>query len=175
MAMKESEIKTKFDAASQAFAKRLEETYAATYLAALQGAVKELQEGGMNISLETRLRKNGSAVARSETPVANATTVADGYALEWIILSTYNKATLIANDASGPVTSFESARDNWTGPWPPPPTNGAVPLKDAVMNAIIEHLAQAKAAAAYSVPATGITGTLDKKPLAVPMLRSVKP
>lgn len=173
--MKESEIKTKFDAASQAFAKRLDDTYAATYLAALRDAVKALQEGGMNIALETRLRKNGSGVARSEIPVANATTVADGYALEWIILSTYNKANLIAHDASGQVTNFESARESWTGPWPPPPTIGAVSLKDAIMDVIIDNLAQAKSAAAFSVPATGISGTLDKKPLAAPKLGSAAP
>ena len=175
MTMKESDIKTKFDAASAAFAKRLEETYASTYLAALRDAVKELQEGGMNIALETRLRKNGSAVVRSEVPVANATTVADGDALEWIILSTYNKSNLIGYDASGPVTNFESARESWTGPWPPPPTIGAVSLKDAIMNVIIDHLAQAKAAAEFSVPATGITGTLQKKPLAAPKLGGTQP
>jgi hypothetical protein len=173
--MKESEIKTKFDAASQAFAKRLEDTYAATYLTALRDAVKELQEGGMNISLETRLRRNGSPAYRTEIPVANATTVVDGDALEWIILSTYNKANLIASDATGQVTNFESERDNWTRPWPLPPTNGAVQLKVAVMDAIIEHLAQSKAAAAFSVPATGITGTLDKKPIAAPKLGAVNP
>ncbi len=173
--MKESEIKTKFDAASQAFAKRLEETYASAYLTALRDAVKELQESGMNISLETRLRKNGSAVVRNEIPVVNATTVADGQALEWIVLSTYNKANLIASDASGQVTNFESLRESWTGPWPPPPTNGAVSLKDAIMNVIIDHLAQAQAASAFSVPATGISGRLDKKPLPAPKLGSANP
>ncbi|MBL8713851.1 MAG: hypothetical protein JNM12_13210 [Alphaproteobacteria bacterium] len=173
--MKESEIKTKFDAASQAFAKRLEDTYAGTYLAALQGAVKELQEGGMNISLETRLRKNGSAVPRADVPVVNATTVVDGHALEWIILSTFNKSSLIAYDAGGQVTNFESERKSWTGPWSAPPTDGAVSLKDAIMTVIIENFAQAKAAAAFSVPATGISGTLDKKPIAPPKLGIANP
>lgn len=173
--MKESDIKTKFDVASQAFAKRLEDTYAGTYLTALRDAVKELQEGGMNIALETRLRKNGSPAFVTEIPVANATTTADGYTLEWLVLGGYNKAQLIVIDASGRIADFESERKSWTGPWPAPPTNGAVSLKDALMNIIIDNLAQAKAAAAFSVPATGISGTLDKKPIAAPKLGIANP
>ncbi len=173
--MKESEIKTKFDAASQAFAKRLDDTYASTYLAALRDAVKELQESGMNISLEVRLRKNGSPVIRSEIPVANATTTADGDTLQWIIIGGYNKASLIAHDASSPVVDFEAERKSWSGPWNPPATPGAVALKDAIMNALIDHAAQSKAVAEFSVPATGVTGTLDKKPIAAPKLGSATP
>lgn len=173
--MKESEIKKKFDAASAAFAARLDESYAKIFLTALRDAVKELQESGMNISLDVRLRKNGSAVQRSEIPVANATTIAEGDTLEWIILGGYNKSNLIAHDGSGAVIDFEAERRSWSGPWNAPATPGAVSLKDAIMNAVIDHAAQARMIAEFGVPSSGITGTLDKKPLAAPKLGSAAP
>ena len=174
--MKESDIKKKFDSASAAFDQRLAESYAKTYLEALRDAVKDLQESGMNISLEVRLRNNGSPLHVRDAPLANATTIADGYKLEWVVaLTSYKKSQLIAFDGTGPVADFTSERSTWTGPWPAPATDGGVPLKDAIMNVIIYNLAQAKAAAAYSVPATGISGTLDKKPLAAPKLGGTQP
>lgn len=173
--MKESDIKKKFDAFSAAYAARLDDSYAKIFLTALQDAVKELQESGMNISLDVRLRKNGSPVQRSEMPVANATTVADGDTLEWFILGGYNKSNLIAHDASGTVIDFEAERRSWSGPWNAPATPGAVPLKDAIVNAIIDHAAQARAIAEFSVPATGVTGTLGKKNIAAPKLGTPSP
>lgn len=174
--MKESNIKKKFDAAAAAFHQRLEESYAKTYLVALRDAVKDLQEGGMNISLDVRLRRNGSPLPRSDVPFANATTVVDGYKLEWIaLLTSYKKSQLIAFDETGPVADLTTERGTWTGPWPAPATYGAVSLKEAVMNIIVEQLAQAKAAAAFSVPSSGISGTLDKKPIAAPKLGSATP
>lgn len=176
MIMKESDIKKKFDSASAAFDQRMTESYAKTYLEALRDAVKDLQEGGMNISLEVRLRTNGSPRQVRESPLANATTIADGYKLEWVVaLTSYKKSQLGAFDDTGMVADFTSERSTWTGPWPAPATDGGVPLKDAIMNVIIYNLAQAKAAAAYSVPATGISGTLDKKPLAAPKLGGTQP
>ena len=173
--MKESDVKKKFDAAVQAFSKRLQESYGDIYLAALRDAVKDLQESGINIALDVRLRKNGSPVARAETPIANATTEVEGYKLEWILVSIYNKSNLIAHDATGAVADFEAERKSWGGPWTPPATIGAVSLKDAIMNVIVDNLVQGKAAALYSVPSSGITGTLDKKPLAAPTLTKPAP
>ncbi len=168
--MKEHDIKKKFDAAAQAFSKRLQESYGDIYLAALRDAVKDLQEVGVNIALDVRPRKNGSSLARAETAIVNATTEADGCKLEWILVATYNKSNFIAYDETGAVADFEAERKSWSGPWSPPATIGAVSLKDAIMNVIADNLVQAKAAALYSVPSSGITGTLDKKPLAAPAL-----
>lgn len=162
----------KFDAAAAAFDRRLEESYAKTYLVALRDAVKDLQSGGMNISLEVRPRGNGVLPARADAPIASATTVAEGYKLEWVALMTnYKKSQLIAYDGPEAVAEFFSERSTWSGPWPAPATHGAVPLKDAVMNVIIQNLAQAKTAAAYGVPAAG-DAALGKKPIAPPKLRT---
>lgn len=170
MTMKESSVKKKFDTAAEGFAKRLADSYGDVYLASLRDAVKDLQEAGVNVALDVRLRNNGSLITRAGNAVVNATTEVEGYRLEWILTATYSKANFIAYDQSGAVADFEAERRSWSAPWSPPATIGAVSLKDAMMNLIVDNLVQAKAAAAFSVPSTGITGKLDKKTIAPPKL-----
>ncbi len=178
MTMKESDLKTKFDTFAGLHRQSLEDHNSRLYLEALRDAVRGLQESGMNVSLEVRPRREG-IVAPSDgarTTIANATTIADGQRLDWVHAHNYQESTLHAYLAGSEVAVFTSEREHkWSGPWQPPATIAAASLKDAVMNVIVNATAEKKVLADYNVPATGITGMLDKKAIATPLLTKPAP
>ena len=169
--MQENPVQQKFKEAVTRHENVLANLHLDYFLAELQGAVEDLRNGGMNVTMEARPRQANSPVATTEGRVyANAVVMADGQRIDWILSrDDYRDESILSAYLGGAQFAKFTTSQERNGTWSQPVIVNAATLREAIANVILQGVAEHDVAAKYDVRMNGLPSVKDVKVLPKPL------